>query len=217
MKQLYICLLAFVGLLSACDDISESERLIYEKPADACRVVLIEDFTGQRCNNCPKATEVIEQLQKEYGDSIVAVGIHGGPLGFKGNAATVGLATDIGDEYYNHWSIPFQPYGYINRSRMANYPDWATVVKEELSRQTPVTLSGSATIEGSSITTHVEVKSTSGTVSGKLQVWLIEDGITALQIMPDHLHAVIYVTQRMDTSIRSHDGEADVEDSISSH
>ena len=68
-------------LLLGCDRISEAERLVYEKPEPARRVVLIEDFTGQRCKNCPNAADKIEQLKKEYGEeNIIAVGIHSGPL-----------------------------------------------------------------------------------------------------------------------------------------
>ena len=84
-------------MLTGCDYIAEDERLIYEKPEPAQRVVLLEDFTGQRCSNCPTATAVIEQLHEAYGEALVAVGIHCGPLAFAGNAKVVGLKTDIGD------------------------------------------------------------------------------------------------------------------------
>ena len=105
----------------ACDHISEAERLIYEKPEPAKRVVLLEDFTGQKCTNCPKATDVIEQLQETYGEALVAVGIHGGPLGFMGNAKTVGLATETGNEYYNHWGLQYQPVGLVGRHGAVDY------------------------------------------------------------------------------------------------
>ena len=130
-------------LLVGCDRISEDERLIYEKPEPAQRVVLLEDFTGQRCTNCPKATEVIAQLQETYGDALVAVGIHGGPLAFAGNAKVIGLKTK------------------------------------------PLRLGGNALVEGDAITIHVYAEGTDGTVVGKLQVWLLEDGIQTLQLMPD--------------------------------
>ena len=102
--------------MAACSNVDEADRLIYVKPAPAARCVLLEDFTGQRCVNCPRGTEVIEQLQAEYGDSVfIAVGIHSGPLGFKGNARLTGLATTIGDEYYNHWNLEYQPVGLVDR------------------------------------------------------------------------------------------------------
>ena len=49
----YIIIISCICLLLVgCDRISEDERLIYEKPEPAQRVVLLEDFTGQRCTNC---------------------------------------------------------------------------------------------------------------------------------------------------------------------
>lgn len=172
-------------MLLACDRISEADRLIYEKPEPARRVVLIEDFTGQRCVNCPKATEVIGQIEATYGDNIVAVGIHGGPLAFAGNAKVVGLKTATGDEYYNHWNLEYQPVGLVNRHAPSNYTEWAAAVREELAKPSPMRLSGTALIEQGNITVLLMAEGTDGSVEGKLQVWLLEDGIQTLQLMPD--------------------------------
>ena len=60
MKKYILPLLASLAL-SACDYIAEDERLIEVEAAQAKRVVLLEDFTGQLCVNCPLGTEVIEQ------------------------------------------------------------------------------------------------------------------------------------------------------------
>ena len=172
-------------LLVGCDYISEEERLIYEKPEPARRVVLLEDFTGQRCTNCPTATDVIEQLQETYGDALVAVGIHGGPLAFAGNAKVVGLKTETGDEYYNHWKLEYQPVGLINRHGAVNYSEWATIVKEEIAKPAPLHMEGFAVLEDNVISIQVDATGTDGTVTGKLQVWLLEDSIKTLQLMPD--------------------------------
>ena len=176
-----ICLMLLVG----CDHFPEAERLIYEKPEPAQRVVLIEDFTGQRCPNCPKATEVIEQLQETYGDAVVAVGIHGGQLAFAGNAKVVGLKTDTGDEYNNHWKLTTWPMGLIDRRGPLNYPEWVDVVKEELAKPAPLRLNGVIIVDDDAVTIDLLAEGTDGTVTGKLQVWLLEDGIQTLQLMPD--------------------------------
>ena len=63
-KIIYTALVAF-GLI-ACDNIAEEDRLIYEPLPEVNRSVLIEDFTGQRCVNCPTAADEIQKLQKEY-------------------------------------------------------------------------------------------------------------------------------------------------------
>lgn len=180
-----LCLFTFLPVLVACDHIAEGDELIYVPQEPAQRVVLLEDFTGQRCVNCPKGAEVIEQLQQTYGDNFVAVGIHGGPLGFKGNATTLGLATDLGDEYYNHWNLEYQPVGLVNRQGAVNYTDWTKSVRDELAKTSPVALDATATEHDGTVSIGVTAEGKDGTIVGKLQVWLLEDGITALQMMPD--------------------------------
>jgi len=171
-------------LLTACSYIGEEERLIYVKPEPAERIVLLEDFTGQRCVNCPKGTEVIEQLQETFGDNVIAVGIHGGPLGFAGNARYEGLATDAGNQYYSHWGFDYQPIGLVNRHGAVNYTDWATAVREELAKPAPLRLAVVSRLDDGEISIVVNAFGTDGVVEGKLQVWLLEDSITALQLMP---------------------------------
>lgn len=202
LKRYTYYILALVCLLMAgCDRIAEDERLIYDpivlednqndipeegKPEQTKRVVLLEDFTGQRCVNCPKATDIIEQLQELCGDALVAVGIHGGPLAFAGNGKVVGLKTDIGDEYYAYWKLEYQPVGLVNRHAPLNYTEWIDAVKEELAKPASLRLKGTAVLEGNTIAINIEAQGTNGTVDGKLQVWLLEDGIKALQLMPDN-------------------------------
>ena len=108
--------------MSACSHIDESDRLIYVKPADVKRRVLLEDFTGQRCVNCPKASDEIKALQEQYGeDHVIAVGIHSGPLGFYTKGDYLGLSTEVGDEYYDHWALEYQPVGLIDRGAPLEY------------------------------------------------------------------------------------------------
>ena len=187
-------------MLAACDYIAEDERLIYdpimsdvnmddnkddEQPKLTKRVVLLEDFTGQRCLNCPTATNVIEQLQKACGDALVAVAIHGGDQAMFSNAKIIGLRTEMADEYYNYWKLQYKPVGLINRHSPIKPEFWAAAVKEELAKHAPLRLDGSAVLADNDINIQIKAEGTDGTVTGKLQVWLLEDGIKTLQLMPD--------------------------------
>ncbi len=42
------------------------------------RIVLVEDYTGHTCGNCPRAAEDAESIQAKYGDSVVILAIHAG-------------------------------------------------------------------------------------------------------------------------------------------
>ena len=69
------------SMLAACNPVAQDDRYELIEPAQVNRVVLIEDFTGQNCINCPAAHEVIEPLQMQYPDNVVAVSIHAGAFG----------------------------------------------------------------------------------------------------------------------------------------
>ena len=67
MKTINTIILALLAmmLLIACDEIPVAERLTYVEPPEVGRAVLIEDYTGQYCVNCPRATEEIEKTRED--------------------------------------------------------------------------------------------------------------------------------------------------------
>lgn len=205
MKLNHFINMAFAGLMAcalwSCDIVKEEDRLVYVKPAEVKRSVLIEDFTGQRCVNCPKATEEIEKLQKEYGDAIIAVGIHSGPFGHRTtmSSARLPLCTETGDEYYTYWGINAQPSVKINRSApIENTAEYGTVVREALEKTTPLELLLETAYDDATRNVGISVSATtSENISGKLQVWVIENNITDVQYMPDGTANMEYVHQHV--------------------
>ena len=177
-----------VTTLVACDPVDEADRLIYVKPVSASRNVLIEDFTGQRCVNCPTATLEIERLMAQYGgDTVIAVGIHSGPFAKSVKGVPYSLYTAEGDEYFNYWKVESQPKGVVDRLGTSDYPSWGTIVRDELSKTAPLVLqvNVSCDVNSRQMTVTANCQGTDGNTQGKLQLWVIEDGITAFQYMPD--------------------------------
>ncbi len=177
--------LALPFVLFSCSEVDESERLIYVGPAQAERAVLIEDFTGQKCVNCPEASTLIESLQETYGaEHIVAVGLHSGPM-----AEGTPLRTDGGDYLYDKYEVEAQPSGMINRGGVLQGIDlWGAQVRAEIARTTPLTLSLSNAYDEGDASLSIVVEMLNGSedaMSGKLNVWLTEDGIVSPQFMPD--------------------------------
>ena len=193
------------GLLAcalwSCDTVKEDDRLIYVKPAEVNRSVLIEDFTGQRCVNCPTATEEIEKLKAQYGDAIIAVGIHSGPFGHRTTMTSprLPLCTETGDEYYTFWNIEYQPGVKINRGNpIYNTAEYGTAVREALEKTTPLDLTLHAAYDAATGAVDITVSATSSeNVSGKLQVWVTEDNIVGAQYMPDGSANNEYVHQHV--------------------
>lgn len=178
---------------ASCSNIDEGDRLIYVKPAEVGRAVLIEDLTGQRCINCPTGTDIINGIIQTYGeDNVIAVGIHCGPLGFTGNSKRVGLMTDTGDEYYTYWANGTnlgQPSAIFNRKKgpSDNLNNWAAEVGLIISEKAnlSIDITNAYDAKKRELTTKVGAFGVNGTVNGKLQVWIVEDGIKAMQMMPD--------------------------------
>lgn len=201
MKRILYIWCVFLGL-TACDHIAEDNRLIYEAPPVVNRSVLIEDFTGQRCVNCPNAADEIHKLQQEYGeDVVIAVGIHGGPLSVENNPERniVGLATETGDNYNSYWNIEQWPMGMVNRGGVCPYTDWKARVREELAKEAPVSLGVDFRFDdsGKDLIARVVVEGTVGHVDGKMQLWVVENNITAIQLMPDGNANTDYVHQHV--------------------
>ena len=201
MKRLFLLATIIMGL-TACSNIDEDERLIYVEPAEVNRPVLIEDFTGQACVNCPTATATIHELQETYGEeNVIAVAIHCGPFAHQksnmGNAFLSDLGTNLGDEYYKHWDIRAQPTLMINRSSLIDIPqELPAAVANELKKTSTVHFDA---VEFSNNAVLVDLSS-SDRVEGRLQVWIVEDSINAKdpqtkyqQFMPDGSRRQDYV------------------------
>lgn len=192
----YIYIIGVTLLMAACSNIDDDERFIYVKPAEVARCVLLEDYTGQLCVNCPNAAGVIEQLHETYGDNVIAVGIHGGRLSLPSSVSDLGLATDDGETYYNNAGMPSQPSGRVNRKGTpATIDTWASSVASEIEKTAPVSLELATEYdeEKGEVSITVNAMGVDGNVSGKLQLWIIEDNIVAPQNQPDGSMKTDYV------------------------
>lgn len=196
----YSAAMAAVAIsFGSCTPIDEDKRLIEVEKPQAQRAVLIEDFTGQWCPNCPNAADETESLMETYGsDVIIPVAIHSGPQGFPGGTDDMpGLMTDLGNTYYNAYGIEYQPQGVVDKGGKQAYTAWAASVRNELQKTALLSIKidndYSETTRQLTIQTTLEsVKGIEG-VSGKLQLWLVEDGIKSIQVMPDGSYNQAYI------------------------
>lgn len=197
--------------LMACSNIDEDDRFIEVEPVEVAKRVLIEDFTGQRCVNCPNASEMIESLQEQYGaENVIAVGIHSGPFSKTASGRPLSLWTETGDYYFNSWNIDAQPTGVIDRKTVSStYQSWGTIVRDALQASAPLTLGATTSYDEATKTVTINVNAKGVLdVTGKLQLWLIEDNITDMQAMPDGSINNNYVHNHVfRTAVNGQDGE----------
>ena len=195
MKKLFF-LIPFIIPLFACDNIGEDERYIEVDRVESQRRVLLEEFTGQRCTNCPAAHAIIEKLEEQYGEDLIVVSIHAGSFGIE---APDGLMQPEGNTYAGKWGVSAYPCGIVDRnSGVLTDNEWATAIRNDIAKETNVSLDLEASLSPSG--DMIDISTTllsSGNVSGNLQLWITEDEIVGFQIdgsqrLQDYVHNNVF-------------------------
>ena len=103
-------------------------------------VVLLEDYTGVKCNNCPEAGAMALQLQEQNEGHLVVLGVH--PKSALQNPAGgfPDFRTDDGNEWNNYFNIGAYPNGLINRSGVLGSAEWTSAVNNVIGSDAPVRL-----------------------------------------------------------------------------
>lgn len=224
--NIFLGLLAVAGMsaLTSCDDIKPDDRYIPGEAITAERAVLLEDFTGQYCVNCPQAHDVIKQLEEQYGkDKVIAVSIHSGGFGISTSQTNfglnfVGLMTEEGNTIMTSYGIESFPMGIINFGRPEVYDLWPTSVRNALMVPTDVQIDLKAEFvptptdevgdedsdeytDGYFGNIEIEAEVMSGSSrTVNVQFWITEDNIVALQksldkTIPDYVHDNVFRAQ----------------------
>jgi len=161
MKQYLLPAIA-TGLLTlaACKekgpviDFSDTRTVdtVYTAPVETAQLhrVLLEEFTGVTCPNCPQAHQLIKSIQTQYPERVIAVGYY--PTGLPQTKPVHDLtiqdfrsekAADLGNNMLG--GIPFLPSGTVDRMPDNNeylYQNtkWASLVNARINAAAPVNL-----------------------------------------------------------------------------
>lgn len=163
------------------------------------RYILLEDYTGHKCTNCPDAAITAEELEDDTALGVVLVSIHASPDGsFQATDATyqTDFTTDAGDVYVADMTGMFaNPMGTINRKNLglngtvwylAN--SWENAVNQEVNQtlqaNIQVQTSHFPSTNGLFIHTETEFKSN---LSGNyhLIIYLLRKSVISPQSMSD--------------------------------
>ena len=210
---MFILAMAFfmVGMV-ACDIIEEpyfkhnnNGGMGNEEEEIIIKNILLEDYTGVRCNNCPPAGELALQLQEQYNHRVVVLGVHAGflaqPLG-----GFPDFTTPEGTEWYSQFGFDSNPIGTVNRrlnggSYGYNSSAWGEAIAEIFQEgSAPVIMTPSVNYDAT--TRNVEVEISSKFIVEmpdiySLTVCIMEDSIVGKQITPngiveDYMHRHVF-------------------------
>lgn len=79
--------------------------------------VLLEDFTGHKCVNCPEAGLEAHEWAEDYDHKLIIYAVHAGFQAFPDQTGeyTYDFTNPTGDEIFNYFNQPFNPTATVNR------------------------------------------------------------------------------------------------------
>lgn len=177
-------------------------------PEVVVKHVLLEDYTGVRCPNCPEAGNLALQLQEQYDHRVIVLGVHaGGFTSVPPGGIFPNFATPEATEWYSNFGLDSNPIGTINRKLNGstygyNSGDWSDMVMTAL--QEEALLEMSAEIEYNETSRNLSVEVTSNFLAElpetySLTVCIMEDSIVGGQLnqtqtIPDYVHRHVFRT-----------------------
>jgi len=135
------CIVAFLlltaGFFAACNKIdgpyvikSENTDTVacpapqFPEVTNHVKRVLLEDYTGHTCVNCPRAAVIAHDLKEDYGDQLVVMAVHAGGFAkaFTAGDFTYDFQTTAGTAWDTEFGISAvgNPNGMINRRKINN-------------------------------------------------------------------------------------------------
>jgi hypothetical protein len=191
MKNFTKILSIFVVVLfvfSACEKVSPPYKES-NNTEDNGKRVLLEEYTGHTCVNCPTATLVAHELKELYGENLILMAVHAGSFAdphpglFEND-----YRTEAGNDWLTYFGIDQFPSGMINR--IPNAPGdylvvrdkWGTKIAEELAKDPVAEIKINNSFAGKTGTIEVNVKfliELEG--EHKLFVGITEDSIVSAQ------------------------------------
>ena len=156
--------------------------------------ILIEDFTGHLCQNCPDAARELEAIHDLYGSQIIGLALHVGstfarPYPLSQPKFTYDFRTKWGEELDGFFNISDAglPKGMINRidypsDHRKNKGQWLASVQQELDKEVVFGLNITSSFDGNNSIIDISTDALKNiTGDYKLVVCLTENEITNWQ------------------------------------
>lgn len=202
LKLYSLALMLMIGFMS-CDEnepvipcLSCDDQDIIIAPS--AQKVLMEEFTGVRCVQCPAGSAEIQNLLGIHGKQLVAVSIHAGFFANPYSESREDYKTPEGTLLNDFLDFPSRfPSASINRKLFQNQDDlqldrnsWGGLVQQEKALTSPLVLDLKLNFDADTrqlvATTDIQVAETlEGTY--RYSVMVVENNIVDYQITPDSI------------------------------
>jgi Outer membrane protein Omp28 len=159
-------------------------------PAAQLKNVLLEEFTGVTCSNCPTATQQIISLQNQYNPRLLVVKIHSNLQAKPIEPTDPDFRNSDADNLATSFNLASKPSAGIDRlpNGTANYchpiASLSNKIINQLSKPTPINIELSkqinATLDSITLTTMFTFN-TSTTDKYRYHIYLLENDVEATQ------------------------------------
>lgn len=197
MKSIYNILFAAslcgAGFLVSCDNISEDDRYIpVDKPVlpphSVAKTVLVQEFTGVKCVNCPTGAAELHKAQEQYEGQVIVVGMHPYSVSVNTEPFNNDMRCDEAEVMYQQYKPDTFPCAVFNGTKMStSVNNWLTTVTDLVAEEAQMTIDVSCDYDDSNRNLKVDyaVNFTSDINKDlSVMVWIMENHIVGLQNMP---------------------------------
>ncbi len=152
--------------------------------------ILLEDYTGFKCGNCPYAHQTIHNLTDKYPENIVPIAVHCSFFAMPDPKHNYDFRTTIGTEWDNFFGLSssglpkgmINRIGFLNNEHILNHDSWEQVINQALSTDAIVNINLDANLQGNTINIKVDYNyKTKLTNYHNLNVLIVEDSIVQYQ------------------------------------
>lgn len=153
------------------------------------RIVLLEDYTGVKCVNCPDAAVIAHELLESYPKNLVVLSVHAGYLAtpFPGEPD---YRTEAGTNWYETFGFSANPIGTVNRTKVNNgygYNSiaWGAKIAEEINKTPEIQFSIEPTYDESTRKLDILIKGEfTQEITGDFYIFagIMEDSIQGKQV-----------------------------------
>lgn len=194
MKTIKILSILYLGLLLtiACDTVQPPYE---ENPVvtdSTTKVVLLEEYTGFRCGNCPAAGEIAHQIKEKYPNNVILLAIHAGSLAMPTPTHKYDFRSKVMNELEAYFNIGWglgTPNGLVDRTPyngnlVLPSASWEAAVIDRMKQKAPVKVNLEPSYDETSRMISCKTKLTfldKGYSSYHLALYVVEDSIVQYQ------------------------------------
>lgn len=204
----FIALAFLAAITTSCDKIEGNPYETLDNPdnpidGDTVKKVVLIDFTGHNCPNCPSGHAEIDMLSNAYGTRFIPVAVHAGvfarPITSSNPPMPADYRTPFGTAFNNLLSVTTYPIGVVGTvdgTKKATFGQWAEQVVAELAKPTTFSIGLECSISEGKITAQSTIKNTNENIAySNLRFYslLLEDSIVSPQKQPNNSIIADYV------------------------